>query len=123
MTASTPPLVDVIAEALYRNDVHFPGELHPPFSELPTRVKNDYVHEARAVLAALTKAGGVEWGWEYQSIIGGDYNKRITRNWGGDRPLTREEAEAHVDAMNKNTRRPGVARLITRVTGPWTAVE
>lgn len=78
-------------------------------------------HQARAVMAAISEAGAVEWGWEYRGLIGGKYDRRITRNWTADRALTREEAQSEVD--NMNSRHPDIARLIHRTATAWTAVE
>lgn len=62
MTA--PEMVEVVAKALYLSVVSFPGELHPPLSDLRQREQEKYHRHARAVLAGLTKAGAVEWGSE-----------------------------------------------------------
>lgn len=60
MTASTPPLVDVIAEALY--DDSNTRQMGPPWSEyIKTSSRVDYWRDkARAVLDALSEAGGVK---------------------------------------------------------------
>lgn len=78
-------------------------------------------HQARAVMAAISEAGAVEWGWEYRGLVGGEFDRRITRNWTADRALTREEAQSEVD--NMNSRHPNIARLIHRNATAWTAVE
>lgn len=78
-------------------------------------------HQARAVLTAISEAGAVEWGWEYRGLVGGEFDRRITRNWTADRALTREEAQSEVD--NMNSRHPNIARLIHRNATAWTAVE
>lgn len=122
---NVPPLVEVIADVLLNHRAIVSEWTYATCNcDVTSRDTAQHAkHQARAVVAAISEAGAVEWGWEYQSIIGGDYGNRITRNWGLDRPLTREESQAHVDAMNKDTKRPDVARLVSRITGPWERAE
>lgn len=109
MTASTPPLVDVIAEVLaghrlspvgnwclsdgcaWSSQNH--GQLHADIA----------AHQARAVLTAISEAGSVEWGVQL--------SESFTENHHGSRRGAEEAA--------KETG----SHVITRVTLPWTAVE
>ena len=69
--------------------------------------KDDYRAQAHAVLAAISEAGAVEWGTEH--VIEG-----------------KRAIEFHT-WPNKRTAQNKVAifggRVVSRITGPWTAVE
>lgn len=63
-------------------------------------------HQARAVLAALGEAGGVEWGVQYQTHI-----EPVVRTY---------HSKAIALAMLEDD---DSEALVFRITGPWTAVE
>lgn len=130
MTASTPPLVDVIAgvlrehEEVYWNhdtrDVrciceHYFGKIPGTFD---ARLR---AHQARAVLDALTKAGGVEWGIRYGD---GDIDEGFLHKSEAEADIARLRDKDH-PFYDPDTNEP--MTLLTRRrfdhTGPWTAVE
>lgn len=127
VTAPTSPLVDVIAEILaYEHCKRVNPKADHPIMGYHTfhpdqreHLRGAQMDVARAVLAAISEAGAVEWGWEYRGLVGGEFDRRITRNWTADRALTREEAQSEVD--NMNSRHPNIARLIHRNATAWTA--
>lgn len=91
MTASTPPLVDVIEAAIYK------ARWVDNFGKETVLATDEAI--ARAVLDALTEAGGVEW-----SVA------------------TRDGVTPAVAVTEESARRMSAVRgrvLITRTVGPW----
>lgn len=100
---TAPDVVELIAVALYRSVVSFPGELHPPLSELPKRQQDKYHRHARAILSALTEAGKVEWGVAWKGAGPGGV-------------LAFDSEEDACEAVE-------LGGLLSRLTLPWKAVQ
>lgn len=116
MTASTPPLVDVIAEVLaghrasfltLRPDETFLYECTCSYTETrhagetpaaPSLAEWQAAHQARAVLDALERAGGVQFGVKGEGRV---------KEYGRDR------RSAQLDAKRRR------AKLVSRVTTAW----
>lgn len=108
MTA--PDVVELIAVALYRSVVSFPGELHPPLSELPKRRQDKYHRHARAVLDALTESGTVQFG--------------VRWHVGGCNGINRCTSKRHAERQAAKLIESGhEATVVSRLTLPWTAAE
>lgn len=106
MTASTPPLVDVIESALVKHR-EVQVALYPDYYNCACGYRSEAqptTHQARAVLDALTEAGGVE-------VQFGVKGEGRVKEYGRDR------RSAQLDAKRRR------AKLVSRVTTAWTAVE
>lgn len=105
MTASTPPLVDVIAEANKAHEPEFDmaGDCYTGYCSCGQSIpySGHAAHQARAVLDALTKAGCVEWGTEY-----------------GPNDVEVSDSRQRAELFSKNH---GDRPTVSRFTGPWTA--
>ena len=111
--ASTSPLVDVIAEVLAAHEGVTGDSLGTEVfcdgcgeGESPASTDDKYqwhaAHQARAVLAAIEQAGTVEWG------VRTTYCDVVT-----------VDTKADAQAIAKDSGYP----VVSRITGPWTAVE
>ena len=112
---TVPPLVDVIAEVLAyehckrvnpKADHPIMGyrTFHPDQREHLRGVQMDV---ARAVLAAISETGAVEWGIEIETPVG-----TARAKYG-----TKAEADSHCHGAVMPT------KTVSRITGPWTAVQ
>ena len=103
MTA--PDMESIIAEVLWNTD----RTTHVPWNTLAEddEDKGCYLEDARAVLAAISEAGTVEWGVEVQF----DDGPEIT-------PLkSRKLADHHKRFLTQET------RVVSRITFPWERAE
>ena len=111
MTASTPPLVDVIAEVLaYEHCKRVNPKADHPIMGYHTfhtdqreHLRGVQMDVARAVLAALEQAGGVEWG-----VLAA----------GQERPYTYDSEDAASDDA-----KCACCTLVSRIIGPWERAE
>lgn len=99
MTASTPPLVDVIAGAL---------ESHLGMERETWNIDPEYFRgQARAVLAAISEAGTVEWGSKH--VIEG--KRAIEFHTWPDQNVALEKVDQYG------------GRVVSRITLPWERAE
>jgi len=57
-----------------------------------------------------------EWACQYKTFVDGDFDRPIDRKEFGSRPLTRDEANQHVTALNQKY---PIARLVSREVTDW----
>lgn len=130
MTAPTPPLVDVIAEVLAEHTLHYivPADMNPaPGSKWHvecdcdwTHLADEYrpgeiahaAHQARAVLAAISEAGTVEWGVRWA----GDARQNARRP-------TRCDSAQEAAELVRDQVIPHMWEVVSRLTFPWKRAE
>jgi hypothetical protein len=109
---TAPELHRVITEALFAHD--WPDE---DLAAECGAYSDDYRDAARAVLAALTEAGTVEWGVQGKTFIDGDWDRVWTKNVNNG-PFTEEQAKNHLWLKS-----PVPYRVVSRLTLPWGRAE
>lgn len=126
MTAATPPLVDVIAEVLAyehckrvnpKADHPIMGyhTFHPDQREHLRGVQMDV---ARAVMAAISEAGIVEWGVQWAGEDG------VTEYEPSDKATVTSAMKADVAWAKRNALKTVTdGELVSRITFPWERAE
>lgn len=120
MTAPSPPLVDVIAEAIADHGQELDQTACPTgyciCNERFATDEDHAAHQARTVLDALTEAGGVEWGVQWAGEDG------VTEYQPSDKATVASAMRADIAWAKRQALKTVVdGTLVSRITGPWTA--